>query len=135
MNLQKLSPDVIFLNPEMSENANKENFSIFNDITPDLTSTLIKSYNICKNIILCLPKYAKIQEIASLFSTIFKRTDRFHNFKILKFHLLTTKKNNYYYYYRKIEDITIEIEYFFINGELEQIQVYLGEITQVRILN
>jgi len=77
MNLHRINPDVIFLNPEIVENANKENFSIFSDITPDLTYALLKSYNLCKNIILCLPKYAKIQEIATLFSTIFKRTDRF----------------------------------------------------------
>lgn len=107
MNLQRFSPDVIFLNPEIAENCNKEKFSIFSDIAPDLITSLLKSFNICNNLILCLPKYAKINEIAELFSILFKRTDK------------------------KIEDITIEIEYFFINGELEQIQIYIGDIKQV----
>lgn len=109
LNLQRFSPDIIFLNPEVVENCNKEEFSIFTDIVPDLTTTLLKSFNACKNLIICLPKYTKINEIANLFSILLKRTDQ------------------------KIDDITIEIEYFFMNGELEQIQIYMGNTKQVKI--
>jgi len=77
MNIDKFNPDLVFLNPEIIENCNKEKFSIFTDITPDITATLLKSFNLCKNIILCLPKFTKINEIATLFSTILKITERF----------------------------------------------------------
>ena len=78
MSFEKFSPDVIFINPEIVENCNKEKFSIFTDLTPDIGATVLKSYNISRNLILSLPKLAKITEIASLFSTILKRTDKFY---------------------------------------------------------
>lgn len=76
ISLVNFKPDLIFLNPEVVENSDREKFSLFKDITPDLINSLLKSFKICKNLIICLPKFTKIEDIASLFSTLFKRTDR-----------------------------------------------------------
>ena len=95
VNLNKIMPDVILINPVLNWSPEKK-FSLLKNGCFDYQQVLLKALRTIKNVILCLPKYVEISEIVELFAECFKEID-------------------------EIDENSIEIEYIFINKELQQI--------------
>ena len=73
----KIKADLVFLNPDFETETKDadESFCIFKHVSPNLTDSLKKAYEIASNIIILLPKYTAISEIAKLFATFMKECD------------------------------------------------------------
>ena len=105
MNLNAIMPDVILINPVLKWNLEKK-FSLLKNFCFDYHQVLLKSLKMVRNVVLCLPRYAEISEIIELFAGVFNEI------------------------YENDEDC-IEIEYLFINKELQQIVVFCGPVAGI----
>ena len=65
----KLIADLIFINPPFKK---ENNFSLFKHVYYDLRLTLKNAFRINQNVILCLPKFAKMEEISELYHDVFE---------------------------------------------------------------
>ena len=63
-NLKNIKTDLVFLNPDYEFPKKDHKFSIFKNIKPDLSKILKKALSISKNIVMLLPKFVKIEELA-----------------------------------------------------------------------
>lgn len=105
INLNFMMVDVILINPTLKMISEKK-FSLLKNPNFDYLNVLKKALTIGQNIILCLPRSVEINEIIELFSNIFNEMEC-------------------------LEQNCIEIEYQFINKELQQIVVYYGHIAGI----
>ncbi len=63
-NLKNVNADLVFLNPDYELPKKDRKFSIFSHIKPDISKCLKKALSISKNIVILLPKYVEIEELA-----------------------------------------------------------------------
>jgi hypothetical protein len=61
--------DLVFLNPNFLKKKD-ENFSVFKHIDPDIFEMIRKGLEMSQNIILLLPKYTDISELAMVFASM-----------------------------------------------------------------
>jgi 23S rRNA G2445 N2-methylase RlmL len=69
--------DLVFLNPSWKKPEKGEKFSIFTHIYPDINRAVKISLEISQNIVLLLPKYCDITELATLFYKINREYGRY----------------------------------------------------------
>lgn len=105
INLNFMMVDAILINPTLKMISEKK-FSLLKNPNFDYLNVMKKALTIGSNIILCLPRTVELNEIVELFSSIFNEMEH-------------------------LEKNCIEIEYQFINKELQQIVVYYGDIAGI----
>lgn len=105
MNFNNKIFDVILINPVLKLDPEKR-FSLLKNVKFDYHKVLLKSLKLKKNVILCLPKYVETFEIIDLFSAVFNEIEQ-------------------------LEENCLEIEYQFMNKELQQIVVFYGHIAGI----
>ena len=111
LDMQNLKGDIVFFNPSFNMSIQDmsfdEEFSIFDNIAPDISLIFEKSFEVSKNLVMVFSNKTDISEIATLFWRYFEK------------------------YGKKLENVSIKIELFKINAKLEVFIVYYGEIAEV----
>jgi len=105
INFNKMMLDVILINPVLKYNPDKK-FSLIRNTWFDYQGVLKKALKMVGNVVLCLPRYVEILEIVELFWTVFNESE-------------------------EIDANCIEIEFQFINKELQQIVVFYGPVAGI----
>ena len=77
--------DLIFLAMEYENVKNpNENFCLFANILPDIRKTIENAMSITENIVLILPKYVDISELALLFTDLYMQKPQYYIFFQIK---------------------------------------------------
>ena len=106
INLTKMMIDVVLINPVLKYCPEKK-FSLLKNSSFDYQAVLKKALGMVESVVLCLPRYVEILEIVELFSTVCNENG-------------DSEMN-----------CIIEVEFQFINRELQQILVFYGPVAGI----
>ena len=119
--------DLVFINPQWKILNNNFEIIGFEQLEPNFTDLLKQALELSQNIVICLPNYINLNEIARIIREFTE-----NNLMFVLFFLYFS--NNFICFYRKNERNSVEFEFIYFNKKLVKILMLLGNANTVNSL-